>query len=229
MAHRYSLRPRIGVIPRQLLAMLRDCHVCACSAGLRTRYINCWKRSDLAKSLLSVVKVMFARQSPRHQRTSTHSTIICLHSKVLLWRRSIQPRQRRISCGVSPSLHNTRHETKGRLSRRMLRGRVHSAKPAMTSALQLAELCRIDNTAKASKAKTLIPSEHLTEHIITMIRCKRERSIIRHFCEMIRESPRCGRWDAGIAGEDRHLYEIAMPSPAMCIFLYNSVMIFPAC
>ena len=129
------------------------------------------------------------------------------------------------------SITQARHETKGHLSRRMLRGYARSAKPAMTSALQLqlAQFSHVDNTAKASKAKTLPPFIDLTEHIITMIRCKRERSIIRHFCEMIRESPRCGRWDAGIAGEDRHLYEIAMPSPAMCIFLYNSVIIFPAC
>lgn len=36
-----------------------------------------------------------------------------------------------------------------------------------------------------------------------MIRYKRERSGIRHVCEMVRESPRCGRREAGIGGKDR--------------------------
>lgn len=80
-----------------------------------------------------------------------------------------------------------------RLSRAMPGGARASAWASMTSALQLAQFSHIENTAKALKAKTLVPSENLIEHIITVIRCKRERSIIRHSCEMIREPPRCGR------------------------------------
>ena len=161
------------------------------SASLRS-YLAFQNGHRSRSRLCSLERTQGVSFPPQQPCTQSAIRIVCLHFRALWWRHSLQ---RRIRCGVSPSLHNSRHETS------VACDASRSARIRMGSddiSAQLARFSHIDNTAKASKAKTLVPLKNLTEHIITVIRCKRERSIIRHLCEMIREPPRCGRWETGV-------------------------------